>query len=160
MSEQWDFYPSRVDGEPASIYVDLSHIDEAPRENAPDMVWLRLTMRAPREDGLSSQHEYEVLCDIEDTLVTAVEQADALAYFVGRNTSGGCRDFYFYSDKGHLVESTLGQAMVSFSDYEYETGHRPDPEWSAYVDFLYPTDRDMQLIKNQHVIQVLVESDG
>jgi len=54
MSENWDFYGLQVDGQPASIFVDLGIVQSAPIPSHPAMGYLRLIMRQPREDGLSS----------------------------------------------------------------------------------------------------------
>ena len=159
MSDQWEFYPTRVDDEAASIYVNLSYRDAAPIESASDLIWLRLYFLHPRDDGLSSQEEFQTLCEIEDAMERVLEDSGLSTYYVGRNTSGGSRDFYFYSGNGQETEETLKQAMVRFPDYEYETGHRTESDWSAYLEFLFPSPRDMQLIKNQHVITSLNEHD-
>ncbi|ELP35333.1 DUF695 domain-containing protein [Rhodopirellula baltica] len=159
MSEQWEFYPSRVDDQSASIYVNLSYRGGAPLVNAHDLAWLRVYFRHPRDDGLSSQEEFQTLCDIEDAIVDALANGNFIAHYVGRNTSGGCRDFYIYSDNGQTVSDVLSQAMVPFTDYQFDTDHRHEPDWSAYRDFLCPSPRDMQLIQNQHVIESLQESN-
>ena len=157
MSDHWEFYPSRVDDAAASIYVNLAFRDIAPIKDASDLAWLRVYFRHPRDDGLSSQEEFQPLCDIEDAVTQVLEECEVANFYVGRNTSGGCRDFYIYSGNGQTIENVLGRAMARFKDYEFETGHRSDPDWSAYLEFLCPSPRDMQLIKNQHVIETLHE---
>jgi hypothetical protein len=126
----WEFYPSRVDDQLASIYVDLSYRDAAPLAEQSDVAWLRVFFLYPREDGLSSQEEFQALSDIEDALIASLDACGVPCCYVGRNTSAGCRDFYIYSGNGQMIESILGQAMVPFAAYECETGHRQDSEWS------------------------------
>jgi uncharacterized protein (TIGR01619 family) len=157
--DQWEFYPSQVDGMSAFIYVNLSYRDRSPIIHAGYLAWLSIRLRLQREDGLSSQEEYETLCAIEDAFVDRLDDASVETHYVGRNTSQGCRDFYFYSENGLLVEQILGQAMVQFKDYEFDVGHREEPDWSTYCNFLLPSPRDMQLIQNQHVIQALEKSN-
>ena len=41
--------------------------------------------------------------------------------------------------------------MVPFPEYEFEVGSRPDPDWSTYREFLYPSPRAYQTIMNHHV---------
>ena len=100
MSDDWDFYFCRVDNEPESIFVDLGIREEVPIAGLPHLAWLRLYMRMPRPDGLSSNAEYETLVAIEDSVSHAIETADVRLQYVGRNTSGGCRDFYLYAEDG------------------------------------------------------------
>ena len=116
-----------------------------------DMAWLRVYMRQPRKDGLSGKEEYGRLCEIEDALTPALANAEIKIAYVGRNTSNGCRDFYFYAANGTQAESCLSMVMVPFPEYEFEVGSRPDPEWRTYREFLYPSPRAYQTIMNSHV---------
>lgn len=100
MTNDWDFYALRVDGQPASIFVDLGVEPEAPMSSHPHMAYVRLYMNQPRPDGLSSRDEYDALIDIEKALESKLCN-DQVGY-VGRNTSGGCRDFYFYASLGKV----------------------------------------------------------
>src|SRR5688572_17352815 len=138
MSDDWDFYFCQVESSPASIFVDLGVRNDAPVAGLTEMSWLRLYMRHPRDDGLSSNEEYARLSEIEDALTAATSSLDGGMAYVGRNTTDGRRDYYFYAVDGTQAESSLSAAMVPFSEYEFETGSRSDPEWSVYFDFLYP----------------------
>ncbi len=42
MANEWDFYPLRVDGEPASIFLDLALALSAPIASHPAMVYLQM----------------------------------------------------------------------------------------------------------------------
>lgn len=151
---RWDFYFLKVDDQPASIYVDLSLIDEAPLPNYPAMGYVRIEMRSPREDGLSSQAEFDELLKAEDHLVETLTASGAL--YVGRNTSAGCRDFYFYTqtyDDGWELQ--VAQAMQALKQYGYQAGVRLDQEWSVYREFLYPSPRSRQSIENRSVCDAL-----
>ena len=61
MSDDWDFYFCSVDNKPASIFVDLGIAKEAPMAEYSVMAYVRTHMQAPRDDGLSSQVEFETL---------------------------------------------------------------------------------------------------
>jgi Family of unknown function (DUF695)/Regulator of ribonuclease activity B len=149
MSEDWDFYPLRVDDQPASIYCDIGIATQAPMPGFPHVAYLRLRMRAPRPDGLSSQEEYPALIEIEDKLSAAIADTDTI--YVGRNTSNGCRDFYFYRRNSDGWEQQTAAIMIHFSAYQYETGVRHDAEWTSYRNFLYPTPTAVQHIQNRRV---------
>jgi uncharacterized protein (TIGR01619 family) len=156
MSDQWNFYPLRVDGEPASVFVDLGIAAAPPMESFPIMGYLRLKMNFPREDGLSSQGEYDTLIALENGIEKWIGDEDACIY-VGRNTSGGHRDFYFYSSD-HNIQSKLQNFMRNWKDYKFQTGSRPDPAWSTYWNFLYPSPEDLQRMGNRDVIDCLIEN--
>lgn len=155
MSENWDFYPCRVEDEPASIMLNLGLAKEAPVETLPDCTWLRVALKAPRPDGLSSSEEFDRLCEIGDALEAAVEEASTGLRYVGRCTCGGRRDFYAYAESGVAAEAVLSTVMAAFPEYEFDTGHREDPQWRLYREFLYPTPRSMQLINNRRVLEAL-----
>jgi hypothetical protein len=158
MSDDWDFYFLRVDDEPASIFVDLGVRDDAPVMSHPSMAYLRVQMLRPRHDGLSSQDEYEDLIALEDRVATHIVK-DAATIYVGRNTSGGMRDFYFYVADPAEFESAVRVAMRRLPTYTYEVGSREDPDWRTYLEFLYPSDVDMHRIMNRRVCERL-ESHG
>lgn len=156
MSDDWDFYFLRVDDKPASIFVDLGIALEAPIAALPYLAYLRLYMKAPRPDGLSSREEFDALIAIEDA-IKAVLVGTAGTRYVGRNTSDGVRDFYFYAARAEGWDSCARAVMTPFAAYEFESGCRSDPEWKTYFEFLYPSDRDRQRIENRRVCDALSE---
>jgi uncharacterized protein (TIGR01619 family) len=158
MSDDWDFYFCRVDDKPASIMVDLGIAHEAPLPAYPYLGHIRIHMLRPRSDGLSSQEEYDDLVELEkDVCARICSEAEAL--YVGRNTSNGYRDLYFYAAEPDLFSSIANTAMKLFEDYKFEVGSRSDPQWTCYFEFLHPSDEDRQIIENRRVCAAL-ESRG
>ncbi|WP_431261637.1 DUF695 domain-containing protein [Roseateles chitinivorans] len=155
MTDDWDFYSARVDGKPASLYVDLGAEASAPVAALPHMAYLRLRMRHPRDDGLSSQAEFDQLIAIEDRLQASL--CDDRTAYVGRNTSDGCRDFYFYIAAPDTWAARAAAAMKPFGDYEFQSGARDDPAWSTYRTFLLPDDWERERIQNRRVCEQLEE---
>jgi hypothetical protein len=153
MTDNWDFYALRVDGEPASIFVDLGIRSDAPLSSHPHMAYVRLHMSQPRPDGLSSQVEFDTLIEIEKAIEASL-CGDEVGY-VGRNTSGGYRDFYFYASTVRDWQRKVDGALSAFKSYKYETGTREDAEWSTYLNFLLPGEVDRQRIENRRVCQAL-----
>src|SRR5215475_7078282 len=150
MTDDWDFYFCRVDDRPASIYVDLGVAKNPPRATYPVMCYVRVAMRNARPDGLSSNDEFESLISLEDRLSDRLTSGGS-AVHVGRNTTNGCRDFYFYCGGEVDWGACVAEAMRLCPGYAYESGSRADPEWHSYFDFLFPGDRDMQSIQNRRV---------
>lgn len=156
MSENWNFYPLLVDGKPASIFVDLGIARAVPAAEFPNMAYLRVRMNQPREDGLSSQQEYDTLIALEKDVTETVESGGRSLY-VGRKTSSGNRDFYFYTNDRD-IEANLSKAMGNWPAFKFQTGARADNEWSTYWEFLYPSPEDLQKIGNRDVIDQLLEN--
>ncbi len=153
MTDNWDFYALRVDGEPASIFVDLGIQAHAPLSTHPQMAYVRLHMNQPRPDGLSSKEEFDALIEIEKA-IEAILCDDEVGY-VGRSTSGGCRDFYFYAVFATDWQRRVDITLAPFKDYTYETGSREDATWSTYFNFLLPGELDRQRIENRRVCEAL-----
>lgn len=151
MPQNWDFYFCQVDGKPASIFLDLA---QAPRPELPCMAYLRLFLRSPRPDGLSSDEEAPALDRIEDALGASLKDCGD-AVFVGCNTSDGLRDLIFYAGDGSACERRLAAVMRQFPGYKFETGSRPDPEWRVYRCFLYPDASQRQSMQNRRVYAAL-----
>src|SRR5215469_1539338 len=147
MGDEWGFYPCQVDGEPASIYLNMGIGRVAPLADFGTAARLRLRMNNPRPDGLSSHEEYDKLTAIEDALKEEIERNSATIY-VGRNTSGGCRDFFFYTGDENAFHAAASAVIARFNNYRTETELWPDGEWRFYFDFLYPDDDQKQVIGN------------
>ena len=154
MTDHWDFYFCEVDHRVASIFVDLGIVEEVPMSDHSTLAWLRLHMREPREDGLSSHEEFEQLREIGQKVVERVCISRS-SHHVGNVTSNGTRDFFFYVVDGPSAEVRIADGMKAFPEYMFESGHHQDAEWKGYLDFLYPTPRDAQFIQNHHLVEML-----
>lgn len=157
MSEDnWDFYMTLVDGNPASIFANLSLIERAPVAGHDHFLFVQIPMLQPREDGLSSAEEFDQLIAVEDRVIGALE-ATGEAIYAGRNTTDGVRDLFFYVTDTAAAEAVVEALAAELSPYELRTGHNPDPEWGVYFGFIYPSPNDMQHINNRSVLRQLAE---
>jgi uncharacterized protein (TIGR01619 family) len=152
--EEWEFYFSNVNDKLASIMVDLGLKTVAPLTDKPNVVWISIKMNNPREDGLSSQEESGILGYIEDALVDKITSKHNSIY-VGRLTSAGDRDLYFYFGDTTLYDKTISEVMVAYPKYQFDFGSKEDKEWGGYFDFLYPLPQQFQSIQNRRVIEQL-----
>lgn len=159
MSDDWDFYRLRVDNRPASIMVDLGIRNSIPLTTHKFMGYLRTQMNNPRSDGLSSQDEFDKLCEIGDSVKNAVAENDQFNIYVGRNTSDGNRDFFFYTSDLEHLHLCLKKVVQAFPSYQFTLGGRKDAEWSTYQNFLYPSPSQEQQIMDRRVCNQL-EANG
>ena len=154
MSDKWEMYFAPVDEEPAAILVDIGIAESVPDPDRPMLLWMGLPMKSPDDFGFASEEEEPLLTTIEDAFIDAVElTTDAI--LVGRITTCGRREFFFYAKSDEGFDETITEAMEAFEDYEFETGSQEDEEWSQYFDVLYPSDEDAQQIFNRQVIDRL-----
>jgi uncharacterized protein (TIGR01619 family) len=152
--EDWDFYFTNVDDKLSSIAVDLGLVSVAPIRGQSNVCWVSIKMLNPREDGLSSNEESGTLGDIEDLLAERMK-AKHFATYVGRLTSDGNRDIYFYLGDTTLVDKTISDVMINYPRYSFDFGTKDDSKWSGYFDFLYPLPQQLQSIQNRRVIDNL-----
>ncbi len=155
VQEKWRSYFCNVNDKPASIALNLGFKDQAPLLSKPVLLWVWVYLNSPRTDGLSDSTEFETLCAIEDELAKRIGRAcDAIQ--VGRITSDGHREFYFYGAHTQGFRAATNAAMSEFKDYQFDLGDQEDVGWNQYLNVLYPSEEDMERIKNQDVLEVLV----
>lgn len=156
--EDWDFYFSNVDDIIGSFYLDLGLAKVAPLVDKSNLVWISVNMNNPREDGLSSNEEFDTLSAIEDRLQEFINGKHNSIY-VGRLTTDGRRDFYFYMGDTTLHDKTISESMVAFPTYTFDFGIKEDRQWEQYLNFIYPNPRQFQSIQNRRVVDNL-EKNG
>ena len=156
--EDWGFYFSNVDDIIGSFYIDLGLVKVAPLVDKPNLVWFSVNMNNPREDGLSSNEEFETLSAIEDRLQEFINSKHNSIY-AGRLTTDGRRDFYFYMGDTTLYDKSISESMVAYPSYTFDFGIKEDRLWESYLNFMYPNPRQFQSIQNRRVIDNL-EKNG
>jgi len=152
MSDEWDSYFANVNDELASLFVDLGIRDSVPDPLRRHLTWCWVYLNQPRQDGLSSVDEAPMLGTIEDDLLGSLKERAA---FVGRITTAGRREFYFYGDDTTRCEDAISHTMRKHAAYRFDLGSKRDEPWSQYLDLLYPSPEEFQRIKNRRVVEVL-----
>jgi len=155
--EEWDFYFSNVDNIIGSFFIDLGLSAIAPVSEKPNLAWVSLKMNNPREDGLSSNGEFDILSEIEDKLKEVMTvKHDSL--YAGRLTTNGSRDFYFYMGDTSLYDKTISDFIVAHPLYSFDYGIKEDKDWKSYLEFMYPNPRQFQRMLNRRVVNNLEEN--
>lgn len=157
MSDDWDVYFTHVDGKPASMLLDLGLAAEAPIPGLSVMAYITIDFLDPDESGMSKRGEYERLMELEDALVPGV--AHETCIFVGRCTTGGQRDFFFYMDNAKGLEEKVEAIMAGFNEYAWDMGLVEEPAWDTYLEFLFPDEQGMDTVWNNRMRRNL-EAEG
>ena len=157
LPQNWDFFMCRIEGAPASIRTNLALIEVAPLEGLSQRLQFYIKMQNPRPDGLSSNEEYPILCDIEDAIG---EKAGATgAVLAGVVRSEGFLELWFYTQNAEALAKTCKEALQTFEGYQSGYNIAEDPEWEDYFGFLYPDEFSYQTMQNRKVLMQL-EKNG
>lgn len=153
MAGQWDFYQCRLNGKPASVYLDLGLHGAGPDSKRPALLVVRLHLRHPDPtNGMSTDAEYDALLIIEDELVEALKLGLGAVY-AGRVTTDGRREFFFYA------AAALGlQSAAAVPGYRTEAWVQADSQWKHYFDVLYPRAGALRKIADKAVVETLAAS--
>ncbi|MEO7174532.1 MAG: DUF695 domain-containing protein [Saprospiraceae bacterium] len=155
----WDFYIVQQEDSLSTIAVDLGFSNVAPIKDKQDIAWISLFLINPSNDGLATADESNTLAKIEDQLALEMTQKQG-AHYVGRITSDGHQDLFFYlGDPGHF-EETVYQLMVSFPDYLFKFGSKEDKDWNGYFKLLYPKPKTLQRIYSRRKFDDLQQSEN
>ena len=157
MSDDWDVYFTHVDDKPASMLLDLGLAEDAPIPGLSVLAYVTVDFLDPDENGMSKRSEHDRLLAIEDALIPAL--AHETCIFVGRCTTAGQRDFFFYMDNAKGVEEKVEAVMAAFDEYTWDMGLVEEPGWDTYLEFLFPDEQGMDTIWNNRVRRNL-EAEG
>jgi len=157
LPQNWDFFMCRIEGAPASIRTNLALIEVAPLEGLTQRLQFYIKMQNPRPNGLSSNEEYPILCDIEDAIGEKAEATGAVLAGVVR--SEGFLELWFYTQNAKTLAKTCEEALQTFEGYQSGYNIAEDPEWEDYFGFLYPDEFSYQTMQNRKVLMQL-EKNG
>ena len=154
--QNWDFFFCRVEGKPASVRVNLALRDIAPVEGYKYRLNFLIKMQNPTPEGMSSNEEYPVLCDIEDAISGKAEQMGAIS--AGAVKSGGILELIYYTNLSEGLSEACIDELAAFEGYQYKSYFDKDPEWKDYFEFLFPDPYSYQSMQNRKVVMQLEEN--
>jgi hypothetical protein len=152
IGDAYEFYPCMVDGEPASIYVNLKY--EHGAEPGTDTVyWLDVRMADAGPYGIGTADEGEELSAFEEAAIASVG-AVGLVY-VGRLRTRGIWETTFYGPAGHI--DAVRAAAHELVGHVVEVRSERDAEWSYYRELLLPDAERKQWMDDRRLVQILKE---
>lgn len=155
MPGQWDFYQCRLNGKPASVYLDMGLKTAAPQARRHALLVVRVHLRFPDPvNGMATDAEYDTLVAIEEILAQALKD-DAGAVYAGRITVDGRREFFFYGAGAGDIAGMARAALSPYPNYRIEAWAQADPSWKQYLDVLYPKGAALRWINDKAVLEAL-----
>jgi uncharacterized protein (TIGR01619 family) len=153
--DHWEIYVTYVDDNPAVILVDIGIANAVPLPGLSKLVWVWVHIRERDEDGFPTEEEDFRLNEVEDLVTECFTELNIR--YVGRITTDGRREFYFYTDDFERFQTLATAAMQSAPEYRFDIDEAEDAEWTHYSTVLYPAAEDFQQIHNQNVITRLMQ---
>ncbi|GAA4461698.1 DUF695 domain-containing protein [Nemorincola caseinilytica] len=156
--ENWDVYMSLVNSKPGSIMVDMGLVDKAPDKLLPYLVVTgpRAATNCTDKRGLPSAtdiDDMEKVLDLTGSILSSVT-AKRLA---GTLTCNCERLNYYYVRDTAGVRNALARMYTRhFGDRPYTVRIKPDPEWTAYRNFLYPDSAAREWMASDKIIASMI----
>ena len=97
-------------------------------------VGIAVPLHAPDERGLPGAEEMSQLSGIEDLLCDRLE-ANQDSLQVLAITTGGMREFIFYTRAAHSLQPVLERIQQEVSSHTVQCYIEPDAKWSVYEEF-------------------------
>ena len=156
MSDHWEFFPCQMGDHRAFIFYDHGIRESIDSIEISTAVRFRLTYKAPRDNGLPTDEEFDAVADIEDRLTDFIESNQGI--YVGRVTVDGHRYFHTFCAAPKDRIDTFLSELRSATGYAIEVLFKDDPEKESYWKELYPTEDDWQMILDRRVVDQLRKS--
>lgn len=153
--DDWDFYRCVVDDRPASIFLNLRYESTRPSSSINTLYWLRIQMSDAAEHGMGNSPEADALYAFEDELTGSATSLGLV--FVGRLRNNGDWQITFYGPPGHNDALRALAHELDLGGRRFESGSKPDPDWTYYREFLMPNAERRQWMQDRHVVDVLEE---
>lgn len=152
--EEWHYYPDNSGERPVYYMVNTGIYEKI--YFAPDqLLKLKVELKAPTAAGLPSQEEFDQLIQLEDQIEAfARSKGD---WYVGRVSQNQYRTFYVYTTQDERSWSRQIERLAQETGYVMTPNFFDDPEHKGYLEELYPTPDNWQVIRDLLVIEYLEE---
>ena len=147
----FNVYMANVGGAPTSFVVDMNAAPHAPVKTHPCRIQVRVALLRPAPNGLRDASELEPMGKVEDTICARLEAA-LQALYVGRTLGAGWVTMFFYTPAAD-TKPDFAKVIGPLGDYEAQWLTEDDPEWSCYLEFLYPDENSREQMSNRAQIE-------
>src|SRR5688572_20954241 len=95
---------------------------------------IAVPFRSPDANGMPSEPEFDVLAEIEDTLIAQLH-VDRKAIAVLTITTAGMREFVFYTRDPNWAQAVVEDVRKTITTHELQGYVAPDEQWEVYAEF-------------------------
>lgn len=157
----WDTYVARYEAGLGAVQLDMALLHSTRKKQLPFLLITGVDYRHCQGDGLPSRRELKRLFKISDrthrhVLQTLRLQGEPPALLAGSFMHQCQRVDYVYLADTAGMRTTLERFYrTKFPRYPFYIRLAPDPEWEAYLTFLYPNDAVRVFMMNERGIAAL-----
>lgn len=153
--DEWDVYMAQYEKGIGSTIINLSLKEKAPLKQFPYLLQIGIQLMNCNKEGLPGEDEFELLYNVSDTL-KAITDSLVMNKAAGTFSYQCRRTEYYYIADTNGIRKALAQAFQTFFPrYSYTIKLQPDPNWQAYLEFLYPNEVSFEYMQNEKVILAL-----
>ena len=131
---EWTIYQGSLSGKPIFIRANTALKSLIHRERFGYKVGFTVLFLNPKADGLPTNEEMNQLNGIEDQIEAAMRK-DSLAFPAVVITTGGLREFVFYSGQPAAVRRQIAILGGRVGGHDVQSYVEPDSSWATYQQF-------------------------
>jgi hypothetical protein len=150
--DHWEVYLAQYEKGAGSTLVNMSLKELAPIQTYPFLLKAGVRLAKCTPEGLPTKEEWDALHSISDKIKSTIEglkqnkSAGTFSYQCSR------MDYYYIKDTGNIRRYLEEAFKTNFPKYEYVIEIKNDPNWEAYLTFLYPNEETREYIGNEKVV--------
>jgi hypothetical protein len=135
VDQSWTVFQGEFDGKPLIARANVALKPFVGHPKYSHQVGVAVPFRTPDENGFPQSEEAAELMDIEDKICSELEVANQ-SLFAVVITTGGMREFVFYTSDPKGVEVKLKNLRETIHGHTIQGMIRPDHDWDVYREFV------------------------
>lgn len=154
-NNNWDAYIAIYENGEGSTTLNMDLKKDAPKAELPYILITGVTFSNCTEKGFPEKEEFNKLYEVSDEVetiiskLTKMELAGTFTYQCER------LNYYYINDTTQIRSKLTALYKNKFSNYKHYINIKPDKNWEAYLNFLYPNEEIQESMSNQKVIEQL-----
>lgn len=134
LTESWSFSQGRHGSNPMIVRVNRGVAAAVGHPAYTHQVGVAVPLHKPDANGFPASDEAAQLNAIEDLLVSRLSP-DRQCIHVATISTGGMREFVFYSSAPQATHETLESLAREVATHQVQHIVQPDPKWRVYRQF-------------------------
>ena len=135
VQQSWSMFQGEYDGKPLLARANVALKPFVGHPNYLHQVGVAVPFHTPDENGFPTSEEAAELMDIEDKICAELEVGNE-SLFAAVITTGGMREFVFYTSNPKKVELKLKALRDTIASHDVQRMIKDDKDWSVYRQFV------------------------